>query len=139
MSREHRLMWNGMDLETSLSDEQIWATVGNALVSTKGKIRPAAESGRVKAFTIVGSETLFATAPELTFEVKISSDGEGDDRRIVRMDILRAMLKSSSIPFGPKHMLGHKAFMRLVHTVNEAVAAADASSVAQIREGVRPA
>ena len=136
MSKPHKLFWTGTDIETSLDPDRIWLAVAEALGQTRGKMHLAAETPLLKAYDIKGSETFFATSPELTFDVQISDDSAG--RRTVRTHIMRALLKDSSIPFGPKNVLGHKAYTRFVQTLGSQIARADSAAIVKFREGPMP-
>ena len=136
MAKPHTSMWTGIDIETSLEPEQVQHAVVEALVGVKGKFTLVTDSPLLKAYDIKGSGTIFATAPELSFDVQISDDATG--RRAVRTHIMRALLKSGSIPFAPKKMLGHKAYMKFSQALGARVAQADPSALVTLREGPMP-
>jgi len=129
-------MWTGIDIETSLNPEQVQLAVVEALVGVKGKITLVADSPLLRAYDIKGSETIFSTTPELTFDVQISDEDAG--RRAVRTHIMRALLKSGSLPFSAKKMLGHKAYTKFVQALGARVAQADPSARVTLREGPMP-
>ena len=136
MASPHKLMWTGIDIETSLDPEQVQHAVTQAFVGVKGKFTLAADSPLAKTYAIKGSETFFSTAPELTFDVQISDEVAG--RRAVRMHIVRALLQDGSLLFGPKKMLGHKAYMKIVQAFGARVAQVDPSARVTLREGPKP-
>lgn len=136
MAKPHKFMWTGMDVTTSLDPDRIWLAVAEVLAAGKGKIHLTAESPLLKAYDIKGSETLFATSPELTFDIQISDDSAG--RRAVRTHIIRALLKDSSIPFGGKNMLGQKAYLRFAQELTAQLASLDPSAPVTLREGAMP-
>ena len=133
----HKFMWTGLDSETSLAPDDVWRCVDAASAQVKGKFLLASDSPLLKEYDIKGSETLFATAPELTFDVRISEASGG--RRAVRTRIVRTLLKDSSLPFGPKTMLGHKAYMRFAQALVAQLSFADPSSTSSLRDGPMPA
>lgn len=136
MAKPHKFMWTGINIETSLDPERVQLAVAEALVGVKGKITLVADSPLLKAYDIKGSETFFSTSPELTFDVQISDEVTG--RRAVRTHIMRALLKSGSLPFEPKKMLGHKAYMKFAQALGARVAQADPSARVTLREGPMP-
>lgn len=136
MAKPHKLMWTGIDITTSLEPKRVQAAVAEALVGVKGKFTLVTDNPLLKVYDIKGSETIFATAPELSFDVQISDRATG--RRAVRTHITRALLKSGSVPFGPQKMLGHKAYMKFSQALGARVAQADPSARVTLREGAMP-
>lgn len=135
MAKPHKFFWTGIDIETSADPEDIWATLADALTQTKGKFTRITNSGTQNSYEIKGSETLFATAPEMTFEVQISDDTAG--RRVVRTRVITALLKDGGM-FSGKKMLGQKAFMTVSQTFGRGVGSIDPTAVARLREGPMP-
>ena len=88
----------------------MWVAVDQASAQVKGKFLVTADAPFPKTHDIKGSETFFAASPEMTFEVQVSEETTG--RRAVRTTTIQALLKDGSIPFGLKHMLGQKAYMK---------------------------
>jgi hypothetical protein len=136
MAKHHPLMWTGVDIVTNLAPSAVWVAVAEALVGGKGKVTQTADAELLRAYDIKGSESLFATSPELTFDVQISD--EQSSRRAVRTHVMRALLKDSSIPFGPKRMLGQKAYIRFAQALGERIHAQDATATMTLREGAMP-
>jgi hypothetical protein len=136
MAKSHKLFWTGIDIETSLDTDLVWVAVAEAIAQVKGKFHLAADAPLQKTYDIKGSETLFATSPELTFEVQISDEFMG--RRAIRTRVIQALLKDGSIPFGPRKMLGQKAYMKFAQALGVRVAHVDPASVASLREGPMP-
>jgi hypothetical protein len=136
MAKHHKFMWNGVDIETSAQPEQIWAAVDTAITQAKGKYTKSSDTDLLKSWDIRGSNTLFATSAELSFEVQISDETSG--RRAVRTHILRALLKDGSIPFGAKTMLGQKAFMAVSQSLAALLTHIDPTTKASFREGPMP-
>ena len=136
MAKPHESMWTGIDIQTSLEPERVQLAVQKALVGAKGKISIVANSPLLKAYDIKGSESIFSTSPELTFDVQISDEATG--RRAVRTHIMLALSKSGSLPFAAKKLFGHKAYMKFSHELGALVAQADPSAQVTLREGPMP-
>jgi hypothetical protein len=136
VSKRHKFFWTGIDIETSLDPERIWLAVAEAIAQAKGKIHLTAETPLLKAYDIKGSESIFATSPELTFDVQISDESAG--RRAVRTHVMRALLKDGSVPFEPKRMLGQKAYMRFAEALGAHVSQADPAAAVTLRQGPMP-
>lgn len=136
MAKQHKFFWTGVDITTSLGADAIWAVVGQAVAGAKGKYALTAESPSSRTYDIKGSETLFATSAELSFQVKVSDGAEG--RQAVSTHIATALLKDSSIPFAGKNMLGQKSYMNFGRALGAEISSADPSAVVSMREGVQP-
>ncbi|GAA2083730.1 hypothetical protein GCM10009840_20490 [Pseudolysinimonas kribbensis] len=136
MAKPHPLMWTGTDIVTTLAPEAIWLAAAEAIVGGKGKVTQTADAGPIRAYDIKGSDTLFATSPELSFDIQISDERDG--RRAVRTHILRALLKDGGL-FGPKKMLGQKAYVRIAQALGERIRAQDAAATVSMRDGAMPA
>lgn len=135
MAKPHPLMWTGADIITVLTPEAIWSSVAEAIIGGKGKVTQTADADLIRAYDIKGSDTLFATSPELTFDVQISDEAGG--RRSVRTHVIRALLKDGGM-FGPKKMLGQKAYMRIATSLGERIRAQDPAAAVTLRDGASP-
>ena len=97
MAKQHKFFWTGVDITTSLDADAIWSAVDQAATGAKGKYALTDESPSSRAYDVKGSETLFATSAELSFQVEVSDGTEG--RPTVSTHIATALLKDSSIPY----------------------------------------
>lgn len=135
MAKQHKFFWTGVDITTSLGADATWAAVDQAVASAKGKYTPTAESTSSRTYDIKGSETLFATSAELSFQIRVSDRAEG--RSAVSTHIMTALLKDSSIPFAGKNMLGQKSYLNFGRALGGQISLADRSAIVKVREGVQ--
>lgn len=135
MAKQHKFFWTGVDITTSLDAAAISAAVDQAVTGAKGKYTLAAESPSSREYDIKGSETLFTTSAELSFQIKVSHGAEGHPT--VSTHIATALLKDSSIPFARKNMLGQKSYLNFGRALGVQISLADPSAVVNVREGVQ--
>ena len=142
MAGHHKYMWTGVDIQTALDPDQIRLAVLKLVAESKGRIELNGDTplllgldiarlkGTVK-FNLRGNSRSW-----MTFDVQISDAAGG--RRAVRTHIIRALLTDSSIPFGPKKMDAHDAYMDYASALGAAVSGADPTARVSLRQGPMP-
>lgn len=143
VSKQHKLMWTGVDIETALDPDRIRLAVLEVVADSKGRIELTADTPLLLACDISRLKgtvkfSVRGNAPSwLTFDIQISDEAGG--RRAVRTHIIRALLTDSSVPFGAKKMNGNPAYMDFARALGAKLSAVDPSAHMSLRDGGMPA
>lgn len=143
MAKQHKLMWNGVDIQTALDLDRIRLAVLEVVAESKGRIEITADTPlllRCDISSLKGAvkfQLRSQSSSWLTFDIQISDESGG--RRAIRTHIIRALLTESSIPFAAKKMNANPPYMDFARALGAKISAVDPSAHVGLREGAMPA
>lgn len=138
MSKPHKFAWNGIDVETRLSIEQLVNMAQRAAQEctgdmARGRQRISSTKSNERQIEFRINDFQVAFKKYLVFHLDFETRG---DRTWMSSSIDWYMANPSKVPFGAKIMVGHHVYMEFVHHLANQVKAADAQARVTIREGV---
>lgn len=142
MAKPHKFAWNGVDIETSLSFEQVANLAQRAaqestgdLLHGKHRIASVRSSERQIEFRI--NDFLITFKKFLVFHLDFESRG-GRTWVSSRIEwyVTTQPTVGGFIPVGFKTMIGHHTYMQFARSLAEQVRAADPGARVTVREGV---
>ncbi len=142
MAKPHKFAWNGVDIETSLSFEQVANLAQRAaqestgdLLHGKHRIASVRSSERQIEFRI--NDFLITFKKFLVFHLDFESRG-GRTWVSSRIEwyVTTQPTVGGFIPVGFKTMIGHHTYMQFARNLAEQVRAADPSARVTLREGI---
>lgn len=141
MAKPHKFAWNGVDIETSLSAEQVANMAQRAAMEStgdliKGKQRIASIRSSDRQIEFKITDYLISFNKLMVFSLDLH-ERSGTTSASTSIGWYRTTQQTVGgfIPVSPKRMVAHHTYMQFVHNLIAQVKAADPNATVKIREG----